>query len=274
MKKGEYFEKLIELMDTLRGPNGCPWDREQTRETLKPMLIEEAYEVLEALDAEDPDQLCEELGDLLFQIVFHGRIASERGEFDAYEVCRRVYEKMVRRHPHVFGEASFEDSRDLLRNWEDLKAAEKEARGRPERKKSLLDGVPESLPTIYRTYQMTAKAARVGFDWPDIYGLREKFLEEFDELSEALRGSDPRRIKEEVGDLVFVALNIARYLEIDPETALRGANDKFVRRFRAMEKYFETAGRSLKDVPPQEMELAWQAEKMRADGGDSEGRGT
>ncbi len=264
--KPDYFRKLVELMDILRGPNGCPWDREQTRETLKPMLIEEAYEVLEALDAEDPDELCEELGDLLFQIVFHGRIASERGEFDAYDVCRRVYEKMVRRHPHVFGEASFEDARDLLRNWEDLKAAEKKAGGRENRKKSLLDGIPKDLPTIYRAYQMTAKAARVGFDWPDISGLREKFLEEFEELVEALRESDPRRVKEEVGDLVFVALNIARYLEIDPETALRGANDKFDRRFRAMEQHFQIAGRSLKDVPPREMEVAWQGGKARGDG--------
>jgi tetrapyrrole methylase family protein/MazG family protein len=256
-----YFDKLVELMDKLRAPDGCPWDREQTRETLKPMLIEEAYEVLEALDSADPDDLCEELGDLLFQVVFHSRIAKERGEFDAYDVCRRVYQKMVNRHPHVFGDANYETSEELLRNWEDIKAKEKEAAGRQNSKESLLDGIPEGLPSMYRTYQMTAKASRVGFDWPDLSGLREKFLEEFHELEEAVAEGEEDQVREEVGDLVFVALNIARYLEVDPETALTGANSKFLQRFQSMERTLKRRGRALKDVPLEEMESVWQGQK-------------
>jgi len=260
--KTHYFDKLVELMDILRGPDGCPWDREQTRETLKPMLIEEAYEVLEALDSPEPDELCEELGDLLFQVVFHSRIAKERGDFDAYDVCRRVYEKMVNRHPHVFGDRTIETSEELLQNWEEIKAEEKQAAGKTYGKESLLDGIPEGLPTMYRAYQMTAKAARVGFDWPQLSGLRDKFLEEFHELEEAVAQGDGDRIREEVGDLVFVALNVARYLEVDPETSLRGANGKFERRFQRMERALKADGRSLKDVGLEEMERVWQAQKV------------
>ncbi|MFZ0428058.1 MAG: nucleoside triphosphate pyrophosphohydrolase [Acidobacteriota bacterium] len=256
-----YFDKLVELMDILRGPGGCPWDREQTRETLKPMLIEEAYEVLEALDSPASDELCEELGDLLFQVVFHSRIAKERGDFDAYDVCRRVYEKMVNRHPHVFGDRTIETSEELLRNWEEIKAQEKQAVGKTYERESLLDGIPEDLPSMYRAYQMTAKAARVGFDWPQLSGLRDKFLEEFHELEEAVAQGDGERIREEVGDLVFVALNVARYLEVDPETALRGANRKFKSRFQGMERVLKSEGHSLKDVDLEEMERVWQAQK-------------
>lgn len=261
-QEGNYFEKLIELMNVLRSPEGCPWDQEQTRETLKPMLIEEAHEVLEALDLENPDHLCEELGDLLFQILFHCKIADERGEFDIHDVCRRTYQKMVGRHPHVFGDRQISDSQELLRNWEELKAAEKAQAGRPVKKdKSLLDGIPESLPAMYTAYQITSKAARVGFDWPELEGIREKFLEEFEELLEALREADDELVKDEVGDLVFVGLNIARYLEIDPETALNRANRKFVMRFQAMEKTFALNGRSLRDVSLGEMEEVWQSQK-------------
>ncbi len=262
----DYFWKLVELMDILRSPRGCPWDREQNRETLKPMLVEETWEVLEALDAEQPDALCEELGDLLFQIVFHCQIAKERGEFDAQEVCRRLYEKMVARHPHVFGDRDIRDSRELLRNWEEIKASQQEAAGKRQARTSLLDGVPGGLPAVYRAYQITAKAARVGFDWPDLEGLRQKLMEEFDELQAARRSGDPKKIKEEVGDLVFAALNVARYLEIDPETAISQANDKFVARFQAMEREFSRQGRALKDVGLDEMETVWQAQK-RTDGG-------
>lgn len=257
----DYFSKLVELMARLRSPEGCPWDREQTRETLKPMLIEEAYEVLEALDAEDPAELCEELGDLLFQIIFHSQIAAEQGEFDAREVCRRVYEKMVRRHPHVFGTASFETSQELLKHWEDIKSAEKEAAGRPSERRSLLDGIPEKLPALYAGYQISAKAARVGFDWPALEGIREKWLEEFEELQGALCQGEAERVREEVGDLLFATLNVARFLQIDPETALRQANSKFARRFRKMEEYFNSQGRDLKEVDPEEMETVWQEGK-------------
>ena len=257
----DYFEKLVELMDTLREPGGCPWDREQTRETLKPMLIEEAHEVLEALDGDNPDELCEELGDLLFQVIFHSRIAKEREEFDAREVCRRVYEKMVGRHPHVFGDASFEDSQELLKHWEEIKAAEKKNSGSETNRKSLLDGIPQTLPAAYAAYQMTAKASRVGFDWPAIEGIRDKFLEEFRELQEALQQAQEKQVQEEVGDILFVAINIARYLKIDPETALRRANAKFSRRFQAMEREFSRQGRALRDVDLDEMESVWQEQK-------------
>jgi tetrapyrrole methylase family protein / MazG family protein len=257
-EREKYFRNLVELMDVLRGPDGCPWDRDQTRETLKPMLVEECYEVLEALDTDNPDELCEELGDLLFQIVFHARIAQERGEFDAYEICRRVYEKMVRRHPHVFADANYQDARELLKHWEDIKAAEQKAAGRTKVKESLLDGIPPGLPALYTTYQVSAKAARVGFDWADIAGIREKLNEEFDELKAAVDDGDPDRVKEEVGDLLFAAVNVARFLQIDPETALNGANEKFARRFRKLEKHFGEQGQSLKNASLEEMELSWQ----------------
>jgi len=256
-----YFDKLVNLMDTLREPGGCPWDQEQTRETLKPMLIEEAHEVLEALDSEDSDEICEELGDLLFQVIFHSRISKEREEFDAYEVCRRVYKKMVGRHPHVFADATFADSQELLKHWEEIKAAEKERAGNKNPKESLLEGIPESLPALYVTYQITSKASRVGFDWHDIEGIREKFLEEFEELQNALKSEDHDRVKEEVGDLLFAALNIARHLQIDPETALKRANSKFLHRFQAMEAIAKRRGRPLRDLSLEEMELIWQEVK-------------
>ncbi len=253
------FEKLLELMAKLRGPDGCPWDREQTRETLKPMLVEEAFEVLEALDGEDSDELCEELGDLLFQVVFHSQIAREKGEFDALEVCRRLHDKMVRRHPHVFGDESFADSRELLRNWESLKEAEKRASGRKvTKKKSLLDGIPKRLPALYRANQITSKAARVGFDWPSIKGITDKLLEEVEELDEARREGAAGPIREELGDVLFTAVNLCRRLEIDPETALNRANRKFSRRFRKMEKQFGKQSRELKDVEIEEMEDCWE----------------
>ncbi len=260
-----YFYRLVELMDILRSPEGCPWDREQTRESLKPMLIEEAYEVLEALDGDDPQELCEELGDLLFQVVFHSRIAQEKGEFDAEGVCRRVYEKMVGRHPHVFGDDDFADSEELLQNWEDLKAAEKEASGGSSKPRdSLLDGVPDGLPALYKAHQISTKAARVGFDWPDLSGVRQKLDEEFSELEQALKAEDVESIQEEVGDLLFAALNVARFVQIDPETALNRASRKFVGRFQNMERHFSEKGRNLKDVRLDEMEDVWQ--KLKENG--------
>ncbi len=257
------FEKLLELMETLRGPDGCPWDLEQTHETLKPMLVEEAFEVLEALDRSDPDQLCEELGDLLFQVVFHSQIASERGEFDALQVCRRLHEKMVGRHPHVFGDQSFKDSQELLRNWERLKELEKQASGRAvNSRESLLDGIPPKLPALYRANQMTSKAARVGFDWPTLEGIIDKLLEEVDELKQArFEESDPQ-IKEELGDILFTVVNLCRRLQVDPETALNRANQKFSRRFRKMESHFVRKGRQLGDVDVDEMESCWRDVKI------------
>jgi len=256
------FDNLVELMDILRSDQGCPWDREQTRETLKPMLIEEAHEVIEALDSDDPSDLCEELGDLLFQVIFHSRIAQERGEFNAHDVCRRVFLKMVHRHPHVFGDATIETSEELLRRWEDLKQAEKRAAGKEVVKDSLLDGIPDNLPTMYQTYQMTAKAARVGFDWPELSGLRDKFNEEFEELEEAIKQGTEAQIREEVGDLIFVAMNVARYLEVDPDSALKRTNAKFLKRFKGLERRFKQEGKDLSQANLDEMESAWQAVKV------------
>lgn len=257
----DYFHKLLELMDTLRGPHGCPWDQEQTRETLKPLLVEEAYEVLEALDGSDPEELCEELGDLLFQVVFHSCIAKEQGEFDIHDVCRRSFNKMVGRHPHVFGDASYKDSAELLKHWEEIKAAEKKEAGRPVTRRSILDGIPEKMPALYAAYQTSSKAARVGFDWDSLEGIRDQFLEEFDELQTAIQEKDEAKIKEEVGDLLLAALNISRQLQIDPETALTRANRKFSARFKAMEKHFSGQRRALREVPVDEMEAFWQTHK-------------
>ncbi len=257
----DYFHKLLELMETLRGPDGCPWDQEQTRETLKPLLVEETYEVLEALDGSDPEELCEELGDLLFQVIFHSCIAQEKGEFDIHRVCRGSFNKMVARHPHVFGDASYKDSKELLQHWEEIKAAEKKAAGRKVTRESILDGIPEQIPALYGAYQTSSKAARVGFDWENLEGIRDQFLEEFEELQAAIQEKDEAKIKEEVGDLLLTAINISRQLQIDPETALTRANRKFTMRFKAMEKHFTGQGRALREVPVDEMETFWQTHK-------------
>ena len=259
-----HFRRLVELMDTLRGPGGCPWDQEQTPETLKAMLIEESYEVLEALDGSSPAALCDELGDLLLQIVFHSRIAKERGEFDIDDVCRSIHQKMVRRHPHVFGKVRFESSDELLREWERIKAGEKADRGQGGERRSLLDSLPDRLPAIYATYQISAKAARVGFDWPSLKALGDKVSEEFQELTAAVRERNETEIREEVGDFLFAAVNVARFLQVDPETALIRANRKFSRRYGELEQHFARQGRSLAEVEPEEMERQWQSQKRKS----------
>ena len=257
-----HFQKLVELVKLLRGPDGCPWDREQTRETLKPMLIEETYEVLDALEDGEAEELCDELGDLLFQILFHSRIAEEKEEFNIHDVCYKSYKKMVERHPHVFGSESYADSKELLKNWEDIKNEQRKAEGRSVKKESLLDGIPRRLPALYEAYQISSKAARIGFDWDNIESLRDQFLEEFEELQNALEEGNKEKIKSEVGDLLFSALNISRRLGIDPETALKGANRKFTRRFKSMESYFIDRGKVLKETDFQEMERIWQNQKV------------
>ena len=259
------IEKLEALVEKLRGENGCPWDKEQTRETLKPMLIEEAYEVLDALDAEDPNELKDELGDLLFQVVFHAQIAREKGEFSLADVIDRSHEKMVRRHPHIFGDADLKTSGDVLKNWEDIKAAEKgiESASRPESQRSLLDGIPSKLPALHRANQITAKAARVGFDWPRLEDIMEKLKEESEELMEARASQNAEKIMDEVGDLLFVASNVARFLGVDPETALGRSNKKFERRFRYVESETKRRGRELKDSTLEEMDSLWEESKQK-----------
>jgi MazG family protein len=263
LEKQADIQKLADLVARLRGDGGCPWDKEQTRESLKPMLIEEAFEVLDALDSEDPADLREELGDLLFQVVFHAQIAREKGEFDLSEVIDRLHEKMVRRHPHVFGSADLQTSGEVLRNWEDIKAAEKgvESSSKPESEKSLLDGVPTRLPALHEAYQLTAKASRVGFDWSQLDQITAKLDEEVRELLEAHARQDGRQLADEVGDLLFVAVNVARFLGIDPETALRRCNRKFNRRFRFIESRLKQSGRALKDATLAEMDALWEQAK-------------
>jgi tetrapyrrole methylase family protein/MazG family protein len=263
VEKRADIQKLVELVERLRGENGCPWDREQTRESLKPMLIEEAYEVLDALDGASPTELKEELGDLLFQVVFHAQIAQEKGEFHLADIIDRLHDKMVRRHPHVFGNADLKTSQDVLKNWEDIKAAEKgvSSSSEPGSPKSLLDGIPSKLPALHTAYQMTAKAARVGFDWPRLEDILSKLHEESEELLEARDREDNEKLADEIGDLLFVAVNIARFLGIDPETALRRSNKKFDRRFRLIEAAIKSQGRELKDASLAEMDALWNQAK-------------
>ena len=265
MQKLADIQKLVDLVARLRGDGGCPWDREQTRESLKPMLIEEAYEVLDALDGADAAELKGELGDLLFQVVFHAQIAREKGEFDLADVIDRLHEKMIRRHPHVFGNADLRTAEDVLKNWEDIKADERGVLSvsRPESGKSLLDGIPTRLPALHEAYQMTAKAARVGFDWPDIDSILQKLHEEAAELVAAGCSEDSRRVTDEVGDLLFVAVNVARFLGVDPETALRRSNKKFNRRFRYIESGIKQQGRELRDATLAEMDALWEEAKKQ-----------
>jgi tetrapyrrole methylase family protein / MazG family protein len=262
-KKSADIEKLANLVERLRGENGCPWDKEQTRETLKPMLIEEAFEVLDALDEDNPAELKEELGDLLFQVVFHAQIAREREEFDLADVIDRSHQKMVRRHPHIFGNADLKTADDVLKNWEDIKAAEKgiPSSSHPESERSLLDGIPSKLPALHRAYQMTAKASRVGFDWSRLEDLLSKMHEEVAELLEAQSRGDSQKVSDEVGDLLFVVVNIARFLGSDPETALRRSNEKFYRRFRHVESSIKRQGRELKNASLAEMDALWEEAK-------------
>ena len=270
---GEWFAKLVAVQARLRAPKGCPWDREQTHQTLRTYLLEEAYEVLEALDTGDDKKFAEEMGDLLLQIVFHSQIAQEEGRFGVADVIREIHDKMIRRHPHVFGETRARDSAEVLRNWERIKAEERRARkeaGQNEERlgeaASLLDGVSRSLPATLEGLQLTRKASRIGFDWQNADGVMEKIREETAELEIAIKDKDQHRIEEEMGDFLFAAVNLARFLHVDPEIALKKANAKFSRRFRAMEALARESGREFKGLPREEMEALWDAAK------DAEGK--
>ena len=265
---GEWFEKLVAVQARLRAPKGCPWDREQTHRTLRTYLLEEAYEVLEALDRRDDAKFAEEMGDLLLQVVFHSQIASEEGRFTVSDVIREIHDKMIRRHPHVFGEANAKDSKEVLRNWEQIKAEERRASkdksdGGDDTKEapSLLDGVSRALPATLEGLQLTRKASRIGFDWENANGVIDKVREETAELEIALNNKDEQRVEEEMGDFLFAAVNLARFVHIDPEIALKKANAKFSRRFRAMEARARESGREFKDLSREEMEAFWDATK-------------
>jgi len=269
LSASQWFEKLVAVQARLRAPGGCPWDREQTHQSLRTYLIEEAYEVLEALESGNDAKFAEEMGDLLLQIVFHSQIAREEGRFTVADVIREIHEKLIRRHPHVFGEARAKDSREVLRNWEQIKAEEhrsnRKDRSRagksPSDEPSLLDGVSSALPATLEGFQLTRKAARNGFDWTDATGVIAKMLEETEELKTALKTKNQPKIEDELGDLLFAAVNLSRFLHIDPEIALKKANAKFSRRFRTMEASARETGREFKDLPREEMEALWNATK-------------
>jgi len=267
---GQWFEKLVAVQARLRAPKGCPWDREQTHQSLRTYLIEEAYEVLEALESGNDAKFAEEMGDLLLQIVFHSQIASEKGRFTVAEVIRAIHDKMIRRHPHVFGKTRAKDSAEVLRNWEQIKAGERRSGNHKrdsktsesvQKEDSLLDGVSRALPATLEGFQLTRKASRIGFDWEDASGVFEKMEEETEELKKALREQDQLKMEEELGDLLFAAVNLSRFLKIDPEIALKKANAKFSRRFREMERLTRQNGREFKDLPREEMEAFWDAAK-------------
>lgn len=315
---GADFQKLVAVMSRLRSPRGCPWDREQSHATLRTYLIEEAYEVLDALDSTDDAKFAEELGDLLLQVLFHAQIAQEEGRFDISAVIREIHDKMIRRHPHVFGNSKANTAADVLRNWEQIKAAERASprgaqlraqafrpegfsssssrstasRSRPPQARhklaqrvsagsttrqtqalearhpsagppSVLDGVPHSIPALLEANQLTRKAARIGFDWSNLEGIFDKLTEETSELQQVIAAKPPNssRVEGELGDILFVAVNLARHLNIDPEIALKKTSAKFSRRFRTMERLAREQNTTLAQIPRPEMEALWDQAK-------------
>ena len=276
LSAGQWFEKLVAVQERLRAPGGCPWDREQTHATLRSYLIEEAYEVLDALDSGDDAKFTEEMGDLLLQVLFHSDIAREQGRFTVVDVIREIHDKMIRRHPHVFGDVRVKNSHQVLQNWERIKAQERldksvapknatsENNGAMEasaKTASLLDGVSRGLPAMLEGLQLTRKAARAGFDWQDASGIFEKLREEMAEVRHALTENNPVRAEEELGDLLFAAINLARFVKVDPEIALKKANAKFQRRFTEMESATSSRDRTFAGLPREEMESLWDAVK-------------
>ena len=266
------FADLVELMDRLRDPGGCPWDREQTYATLAPMLLEEAYEAFDAMEEARLgrfDNLREELGDLLFQIAFFARVAKEKNEFTIDDVITQVHEKMVRRHPHVFGDTTAGDSAEVLRNWEAIKAEEKRAAAKGDHADaSILDGVSTKAPALMEAHQISTKVARVGFDWKNVEEIFVKMQEEVDELRAAITTqaetnseADHAHVREEIGDLLFVITNIARRLNVEPEAALKLSNRKFRRRFRFIEDRLREQDRKFEEVTIEDLETFWQEAK-------------
>ncbi len=255
LEEGTSFESFMEIVAHLRAPDGCPWDREQTHASLRTHLVEESYETLEAIDAEEPASMREEFGDLLLQIVLNAQIASEAGSFNMSGIIQGIHHKIVRRHPHVFGDLDVKDVNGVLQNWERLKEQE---RGSQQMDKGLLDGVPLSLPALIQAQEYQDRAARVGFDWPEIQGVLDKIVEEIEEVKLA---EDAQQLEEEIGDLFFALVNLARWKKIDAESALRLTNQKFRKRFGYIEKGAKNAGKSLSDMTLEEMDALWNRAK-------------
>ena len=250
------FDPLVDVMAQLRSPGGCPWDIEQSHATLRRYIIEEVYEVLEAIDEQDPAHLCEELGDLLLQIVFHARMAEESGSFSMQDVVDRVTEKLIRRHPHVFGDISVRDAAEVIVNWDAIKRREKAVKPQ-----SALDGVPKGLPALLRANKLQLKAAKVGFDWDNIAPVWEKVAEELAELREAVKAGDKNEMEDELGDVVFAVVNLGRFLGIEAEVALNGTNNKFVRRFEQVEAAVRAKGLKWKNLDLAALDELWNAAK-------------
>jgi MazG family protein len=256
---GPKFQRLVEVMARLRGPDGCPWDREQTFDSIKPYTLEETYEVLDAIDRRNWPGLAEELGDFLLQAVFYAQIATENGLFSIENALDSINSKLIRRHPHVFGDESAETAGDVMRIWGDVKAAEKKAKGQaPE---TLLGGVPRALPALVEAQQIASRAAGVGFDWENPEQVIDKLHEELAEFNEARRNTAPAELEDELGDMLFVIVNLARFVKVDPEQALRRTNAKFRERFGYIERKLAEQGRTLQEATVDEMEALWQEAK-------------
>lgn len=255
------FADLVAILHRLRSPGGCPWDAEQTHETLRPYLIEEAYEVLEAIDSADDRELRDELGDLLLQVVFHSELAAERGAFTIRDVTEAICAKLVRRHPHVFADVIVGSSADVERNWSDIKRAERRERGHEHA--SAIDGVPRALPALVRAHRVGEKAASVGFDWAVADDVRRKVAEELAEAEAAAASGDPEAFEEEIGDLLLAIASWARLSDLHAEHALERAVAKFSARFRALESTLRAQGRELADCSPEELDASWEAVKKR-----------
>ena len=258
------FDQLLSIMRKLRGPGGCPWDAEQTHESLTRYLLEETYEVIEAIESKSDEHLKEELGDLLLQPIFHAVIAEEAGQFDIYDVIRTLCEKLVRRHPHVFGDFEISDSNAQIENWERIK---KEEKG-PERT-SALSGVPPHLPALLKAQKITEKASRVGFDWNHSDQIFAKVMEELHEFEEAWAGGNPERMEDELGDLLFAIVNLGRFLSLNPEEALRKTICRFQKRFSYVEDTLNKQGRNLSDATLEEMDILWEQVKKEERSADS-----
>jgi MazG family protein len=259
---GQKFERLVQLMERLRAPDGCPWDREQTFDTIKPFTLEETYEVLDAIDRRDWSELSEELGDFLLQAVFYAQMAREAGHFSIADSLDAINRKLIRRHPHIFGDTEARTAEDVKRNWDDIKKDEHREKGRE--RLSRLDGIPRALPALAESSQISVKAAAAGFEWRDIEEVFAKLREELGELRAEQPGADPERLADELGDVLFTVVNIARWLKVDPEQALRRVNAKFRRRFAHVEAGVAARGRTLEESNIEEMESLWQEAKTKS----------
>ncbi|WP_372845377.1 nucleoside triphosphate pyrophosphohydrolase [Pontiella sp.] len=258
-KAGEGMERLLAVMRKLRAPDGCPWDIKQTHESLKSDLIEEAYEVIDAIESGDPSALEEELGDLLLQVVFHAQISAEAGEFDFDRVAEGISEKLIRRHPHVFGEVEVSNADEVLKNWDAIKKIEKQGEG--EAPKSIVAGIPKHLPALQKAHQIQKRAARAGFDWDNIDDVFAKLHEEIDEVKEAISRNHEEDTRDELGDLLFSVVNVSRFLGHNPEELLNQNIKKFVRRFQLVEDQVHASGIEFKDFSPEELDNFWRRAK-------------